>query len=140
MLKISPTHVPPLDPGVEPSALWNRAYRALPAADAEPLAILLERPDGTISRHDAATLPHTSTNAALNLRYVERMLKFLLWSRGASRVTIAGGGPLAAELSALYSPTGARKFDHEFFSRVYSHPLTIESCAYESAPVGREVG
>ncbi len=139
MLKVSPLHVPPLDPAVEPAALWNRAYRALPGYGAERLALILERPDGTISRHEARTLPHTSAHAELNLRFVERMLKFLLWSRGASRVTIAGGGPLAAELRALYSPTGARKFDFDFFSRIYSRPLTIEAAPYDGAPSSREI-
>jgi predicted NBD/HSP70 family sugar kinase len=126
---------PPLDPGVQHAVLWNRAYRALRPAN--PLAIALERPDGTISRFDFATLPHEGGNAALNLRYVERLVKTLLWSRGASRVVIGGEPALAGELRAIYAADGARKFDHDFFSRVYA-PLTIDACAFDHAPAAKE--
>jgi predicted NBD/HSP70 family sugar kinase len=97
----------------------------------------LERPDGTVSRFDFMTLPHAGGNKALNLRYVERLVKFLLWSRGASRVVLAGEPALAQEIGAIYSATGIRKFDHEFFSRIYGS-LTIEGCAYDAAPTARE--
>ena len=137
-----PAFRPPLDIGVDHAVLWNRAYRNRAEADSKsvPLAIAMERPDGTVSRFEFILLPQTSETAAVNLRYVERIVKFLLWSRGASRVVLGGGDPiLAKELSAVYSATGARRFDHEFFSRIYSRPLTIESCAYDATPAAREI-
>ena len=137
MLEVSPKIIPPLDPGIAHAALWNREFRRRCAAASEPLAIALERPDGTVSRFDFATLPHTAANAALNLRYVERLVKFLLWSRGASRVIIAGEPSLAAELRSIYSADGARKFDAEFFAKIYG-TLEFESCAFDSAPASRE--
>ena len=103
----------------------------------KPLATELARPDGTVSRFDFATLPHTAANAALNLRYVERLVKFLLWSRGASRVIIGGNPALAAELRAIYSTAGARNFDVEFFAKIYG-ALEIESCAFDAAPASCE--
>jgi predicted NBD/HSP70 family sugar kinase len=139
MLKTAPRLQPPLDPGIQHAALWNRAYRAFPDSAAEPLAIVLERPDGTVSRHESRLLPHRSGNTLLNVRHVERLLKFLLWSRGAARVVITGDPLLATELRAIYSPGGAREFDFGFFSKIYSTPLTIESCAYEAAPPAREI-
>jgi predicted NBD/HSP70 family sugar kinase len=136
-----PAFRPPLDAGVDHAVLWNRAYRSRVEADSKsvPLAIAMERPDGTISRFEFKLLPHTNGNAADNLRYVERIVKLLLWSRGASRVVLGGiDAVLAQQLGAIYSATGTRKFDHEFFSRVYS-PLTIESCAYDATPAAREI-
>ena len=137
MFSLTPAITPPLDSGIVHAALWNREFRRRCAAASEPLAIALARPDGTVSRFDFATLPHTAANAALNLRYVERLVKFLLWSRGASRVIIGGNPALAAELRAIYSHDGARKFDVEFFARIYGS-LEIESCAFDAAPPSHE--
>lgn len=137
MMKHAPL-LPPLDPSVEHAVLWNRSYRQQLKHDAEPLAIALERPDGTVSRHDTRIHPHHGAGAALNLRHLERMLKFLLWSRGASRVVIGGNAELASDLQGIYSPTGARKFDYEFFSKIYSRPLEFAACPYEQAPASQE--
>ena len=137
MFSLTPAITPPLDSGIVHAALWNREFRRRCAAASEPVAIALARPDGTVSRFDFATLPHTAANAALNLRYVERLVKFLLWSRGASRVIIGGNPALAAELRAIYSHDGARKFDVEFFAKIYG-ALEIESCAFDAAPASCE--
>ncbi len=138
MLTLSPLIRPPLDPGVDHAALWTKAYRSLLDEKAEPLALILERPDGTISRHDTRIHSHTEAGAEMNERHVERLLKFLLWSRGASRVSIAGNTALAESMRSAYSADGARRFDFDFFSRIYSRPLEIDSCRYESAPQSRE--
>ena len=137
MFSLTPAITPPLDSGIVHAALWNREFRRRCAAASEPVAIALARPDGTVSRFDFATLPHTAANAALNLRYVERLVKFLLWSRGASRVIIGGNPALAAELRAIYSKAGARNFDVEFFAKIYG-ALEIESCAFDAAPASCE--
>ena len=137
MFSLTPAITPPLDSGIVHAALWNREFRRRCVAASEPLAIALARPDGTVSRFDFATLPHTAANAALNLRYVERLVKFLQWSRGASRVIIGGNPALAAELRAIYSKAGARNFDVEFFAKIYG-ALEIESCAFDAAPASCE--
>lgn len=124
MLNIRPLVQSPLDCNVSHAALWNRAYRAL--GPTVPLAIALERPDGTVSRFDFATLRHTAGNAALNVRYVERLVKFLMWSRGASRVLV-GGFPLV-EVS---------DFDMEFLAKIYGS-FAVESRAFDEVPEERE--
>ncbi len=126
----------PLDPGFQPAALWNRQFREQVAqSQAEPLALALHRPNGNISVFHTAILRHTAPNAALNLSYAERLLKFLLWQKGASRVTVAGDPDIARHLARLYSPTGARAFDAHFMGdRVYRQPFEIARVPYESAP------
>ena len=133
MLNTRPLVSSPLDAEVCHAALWNRAYRALGAT--VPLAIALERPDGTVSRFDFATLPHTASNAALNLRYVERLLKLLLWSRGASRVWLGGAPEITAGLKANDS---ADSFVHGFFTNIYG-AFSVEECALDAVPTGREL-
>ena len=136
-----PLLIPPLDPGFMPAALWNRAYRARCAADpgAHPLAIALERTDGTISRYDIVVLPHTGDALALNRRYVERLVKFLLWTRGGWRMVVGGDAAIAEMLRGIYSPTGARKFDAEFMGgKVYGREFAVESRDLTDVPAARE--
>ena len=55
-----------------------------------PLALALERSDGSVSVFRTRISPRHE--AALNQRYAERLLKFLLWQKGGYRVTVAGDG------------------------------------------------
>src|ERR1022692_1936766 len=139
-LPIAPRFLPPLDAGFVPASLWNRAYRdCVAGTGGRPLAVALERSDGSVSVFQSAVLPHAGGAIALNQRYVERLLKFLLWQKGGWRVTIAGEPRIADHLRAVYSPTGARAFDYEFMGeRIYGRPMTVESVAYDAAPAERE--
>ena len=78
-------------------------------------------------------------NIALNHRYTERLLKYLLWQKGGHRITIAGEPRIADYLRGVYSPEGARAFDYRFMGeRVYGRPMTIESVPYDACPEERE--
>ena len=136
----SPALLPPLDPGIIHAVRWNGAFRQRVAADpnATPLAVALERPDGTVSRFDFRLLSGEA-NSRENFRYVERIVKFLLWSRGASRVVIGGANDTAERLRHAYSATGDRRFDFDFFSKLYRQPLAIDAVAFENAPRPREI-
>ena len=135
-------HRPRLDPDFAPAVLWNRSYAAKVAETpgSKPLAISLERGDSTVSVYRTTVLPHTAENSALNIRYVERLLKFLLWQRGGYRVLIAGEPEIAAEIKAIYSTGGARAFDHDFMgSKVYGRPMVVEASEWEDLPESREL-
>jgi predicted NBD/HSP70 family sugar kinase len=140
-MNISPQFRPVLDPEFVPASLWNRAFAAAvrESGGGEPLALALERSDGSVSVFRTLILPHHGANAALNERYTERLLKFLLWQKGGWRVTVAGPAELAACLRQVYSPAGARAFDYEFMGeRVYGRPMSIEHAASDAAPEERE--
>jgi predicted NBD/HSP70 family sugar kinase len=140
-LSISPAFRPVLDPEFVPASLWNRAFRAAvrESGGGQPLVIALERSDGTVSVFRTAILKHEGANVEVNNRYVERLLKFLLWQKGGYRVTVAGDPRIADYLRGVYSPGGARAFDYQFMGdRVYGHPMVIESVAFDSAPAERE--
>jgi predicted NBD/HSP70 family sugar kinase len=101
--------------------------------------IALERGRGSVSVYRTAILPHQGANAEWNCRYAERLLKFLLWQKGGWRVMVSGEPGVAGYLSAVYSPAGARAFDHRFMGeRVYGRPFTIESVAAGAIPEERE--
>ena len=127
-------HVPELDPGFIPFGVWMDAY--LEGAK-QPLAIAVEREQGRVSvRH---TFIHgTPEMARADYRYVERMVKFLLWSIGGFKVYICGCSPIAKELQQAYSPTGKRAFDFDFFHKLYEVDLEIIDLPLEACPAPNE--
>ena len=131
-MNIAPKYRPVLDPEFVPACLWNRAFRATAK---RPFALALERSDGGTSVYRTTI----GEDEALNRRYAERLLKFLLWQKGGYRVTIAGDPAIADYLRGVYSPSGARAFDYDFMGdRVYGHPMEILATPYDAAPDERE--
>ena len=131
---------PELDAGFVPAVLWNRAYRKRveESEGARDVAIALVRPDKSCSVFRTRILPE-GENDADTLRYVERLLKFLLWQRGASQVRISGCDSVTEKLAAIYSPAGERAFDYAFFgNKVYGEPLEIRACAEDELPEPNE--
>ncbi|MFQ3588532.1 MAG: ROK family protein [Fimbriimonadaceae bacterium] len=132
---------PALDPDFRPNVLANRAFSAKVAETGAgvPLAIALDRMDGTCSRYDTAIFPDGHELAPLNLPYVERLVKFLLWQKGAPKVWIGGSDAVAAHIRSVYSPGGARAFDYEFMGEtIYERPFEVVSCPIDAVPPARE--
>jgi hypothetical protein len=138
-LPVAPRFRPALDPEFLPAVLWNRAYRELVARDpgARPFALALIRADGKASVHHDRVLSAGHPAAAHTLRFVERLLKFLLWQKGGCRVLVAGADELAAALAKIYSPTGERAFDHLFMGEKVQGPVFTLAAAKMGAAVGR---
>ncbi len=140
-LKIDVRVRPELDPGFVPAVLWNRAYerRVAESDDSVSVAIALVRPDQTSTVFNTRILEETAANEALSLRYLERILKFLLWQRGGNQVLIAGCDTIAERLAAIYSDSGERRFDYDFFGqKCYRSQFEIRSCAVEEIPDSNE--
>jgi predicted NBD/HSP70 family sugar kinase len=136
-LIVEPRHRPVLDPDFVPAELWNRAYEAWVEVDpgGVPLIVAITRPDGTVFRHSTMVLPHDGENIPLNLKYVERIIKLMLWTNGGSGIVIGGHNGLAREISNLYMPNGARSFDCDTVARrIYLEPMTVSACALEFVP------
>lgn len=140
---VKPKFIPPLDAGFRPPILANRAFQADVAASGVgvPLVFGLERPDGSLSHFETRVFPETHPQAAANLRYAERIFKFLLWQRGGWRIYVGGPRSIAAHIATTYAPGGAREFDYHFMGEdVYAHPFTVISCAPADVPPERESG
>ncbi len=132
---------PELDPEFVPAVLWNKTYREKVEASDAPVDVKLAlvRPDDTCSVYATRILPLAAENEEATLYYLERILKFLLWQRGGYKIMISGCGLLVEKLSAIYSPSGARAFDYEFFGeKVYSHPMEFVACAASEIPTSNE--
>ena len=137
----APRFQAPLDPGFRPAALANRAFREAATASgaAAPLAFVLERGDGSASRYETVVFDEGHPKASANPFYAERILKFLLWQRGACRAHVAGPDSVIGHLKACYAPGGAREFDYRFMGeQVYERPFEIAPCRLEDLPAARE--
>lgn len=133
---IVPRFIPPLDPGFVPPVLWNQAYLSSPGERVR-LVISLEGENGRISVHEAEVRP---TADADTLRYVERMVKFLLWMRGGWRLILGGPEEIGQAIRDIYSLEGARAFDVEFMSQVYGRDFSVEVTTAGEAPGAQEKG
>ena len=85
---VAPRVRPVLDPDFRPAILATRAFRALVEATpgAVPVGLALEQADGSVFRFDLAVLPESHPQADANRTYLERFVKFILWSRGGWRI------------------------------------------------------
>ena len=127
-------HAPKLDPTFVPFGVWAEAY--LKGAQ-KPIAIAVEREKGKVSVHHTK-IYGTAEMAAADYRYVERYVKFLLWSIGGFRVFVCGCDDLAAKLKAAYTPEGERHFDHEFVGQLYEREIEIIALPLEECPAQNE--
>ncbi len=124
---------PVLDPDFIPFGVWMKEY--LKEA-AHPIKIAVEREDGLISMRESFI--RTGDFAEADLRYVERLVKFELWSIGGFRVYICGADDIAEKLAEAYSPTGARQFDYGFVGDVYEKPLEVLAVSEADFPAEHE--
>lgn len=127
-------HTPELDPDFIPFGIWAEAY--LKGAS-KPLTIAVEKDQGYISVHQTR-IYGTAEMAAADFRFVERYVKFLLWSIGGFRIYICGCPPLAKRLQEVYTPQGARAFDCDFFQKLYERKLEIIDLPLEQCPKANE--
>jgi len=138
--QVAPRIVPPLDPGFSPLVLANRQFRQAVAASGRgvPLVIAVERGDGTRSRYETAVFPAGMADAD-NLRYIERLVKTLLWTRGGWKVYVGGPREIGEAIAAMYAPGGARAFDaQEVMGRVYERDFAVTACAADEVPPENE--
>jgi predicted NBD/HSP70 family sugar kinase len=138
---VPPMIQPALDEGFRPAALANRNYRAQVDSCGVPLVIGLERYGQELSRFEAKVFPAGHPKAGANEYYVERLVKFLLWQRGAFRIHIGGPREIGEHIARVYAADGERRFDFQFMGeQVYEKPFEVAVCTQEEVPPACETG
>jgi predicted NBD/HSP70 family sugar kinase len=125
---VKPNITPPLDEEFRPAVLANQRFLEEVANSQEgvPLLIGLERSDGYLSHFNSQVFPDGHPRAMANLRYVERIVKFLLWQKGGWKIIIGGPNSIADHIRDCYSANGERSFDCQFMQGdVYEKPFTV---------------
>lgn len=136
-----PKVTPVLDPNFRPAALANRDFRRrLKASGKEiPVTLALEQADGSVFRFDTGVFPEGHADAAGNATYLERFVKFALWSRGGFRVYFDGPRAFGEQLQRHYRETPTGKFDADLMgARVYEKPFEVAICKRGEVPPARE--
>jgi len=88
--------------------------------------IALEQTDGSVSHFSTQVFPVDHSQAGDNFQHVERILKFLLWSRGGWRIHLDCPANLARSLTDYYRAMPTGKFDSYMVGeRMFDHPLEI---------------
>lgn len=138
---VLPGIVPPLDAGFQPAALAAAAYDREVSGCGVPLVIGLERDNGKLSRYETLIFPEDHPKFSANFFHVERLVKFLLWQRGAFRIYIGGPKSLADAIGSTYSLTGSRQFDAKFMGgQVYERPFEVIACRPDEVPPANDSG
>ena len=127
----------------------NRDFQKMVAAsgNSAPVAIALERGPDHISVYKASVFAEGTSGSEMNLTYIERLVKFLLWGRGGYRVYIAGCSKITRRLQHMYAPVSEREFDYNIMLRAFGKPLEILAVDFAdmpkdneySSPVGRHL-
>jgi predicted NBD/HSP70 family sugar kinase len=127
----------PLDENFQPAAWFNRNYvaAAKKSGRAVPLVIGLERENKLVSRYETVVMPEAE---AVTLRYLERLVKFLLWAWGGGTLYIGGPKQIGAAIAKIYSPRGARKFDFEMMTLAYANKFSVVVTTPEKVPAAKE--
>lgn len=126
-------NMPVLDEAFVPFGVWMREY--LKGAE-HPIKVAVEREDGLISVRESAI--RGGEFAEADYRYVERLVKFELWSIGGFRVYLCGCDDIAAKLAKAYSPEGERAFDHGFVDDLYEKELEVLAVSEADFPAANE--
>lgn len=124
----SPRCVPVLDPQFRPAALAMRDFReqARNSGHAQPVRLALEQADGSIHHFTTEIFADAANQFEANHQHLERIAKFLLWSRGGWRFYVDGPAPLAARLAAHYRDAPTGQFDSEIVAtRMFDRPIEV---------------
>ena len=141
MRLIPPSISPPLDEDFRPAVLANRYFRSKSRLVGVPLVIGLERSKDEISCFETIVFPEDHPEAGANYKYVERLVKFLLWQRGGYRIYIGGSRNIGELIQECYAHGGPREFDYHFMGeKVYEQTFEVIPCDIDEVPEAQEIG
>ena len=131
-----------------PAVLANRAFQEAvrKSGKGARVALALERSADSMTRYDCEVFAEEHPSAKTNFHFIERLLKFLLWSRGGATVHFAGPRELGVELQRHFRESATGKFDAQIMGeKIYERPFEVKlvkaeqmpSACESTAPLGR---
>ena len=123
-----------LDPKFAPLSIVCRDMREATKADGQDMVIAVERNNGYTTTYKTRIFRDGTGHDEENFRFIERLVKSLLWVAGGYKVIIAGSEVVGAKIREAFSHGGLRDFDVKFMERVYEQPFSVEVVALENAP------
>ncbi len=123
-----------LDPKFAPLSVVCRDMREATKEDGQDIIIAVERNNGYTTTYKTRIFRDGMGKDEENFKFIERLVKSLLWIAGGYKVIIAGSEVVGARIRAAFSHGGLRDFDVKFMERVYEQPFSVESVALADAP------
>lgn len=138
--KCVPKFIPDLDKGFRPIALENRAYREALELESEKVdvKIAIVGTGGFISTTNVEVFHESANKNEDNIKYIERLVKSLIWIKGGYKVIFAGPDYIGKYLKDAYRVGGERDFDAVFMGNVYGHEFVVELTDYDNVPESKE--
>ncbi len=124
-----------LDPKFTPLALVCREMREQTKDCGQDIVIGIERNRGYTTTYKTRIFKEGTGHDEENFRFVERIVKSLLWVAGGYKVIIAGADKVGARVKEAYTYGGLRDFDVHFMERVYEAGFSVEIRDLANAPV-----
>ena len=122
---------PILDPEFVPAVLWNRAFEQEAENSSVAVTIGLFRDDKIVAKRAVKVL----ADADRSFKYIERLLKTLLWAVGGNRILFAGPDELFQRLEKHYTESPVGRFDSEIIGeKIYDHAIRVEKELAEDIP------
>ena len=124
-----------LDPQFAPMSLKVREMRELTKDNGQEIVIGVERNKGAVTTYRTRIFPDGTGHDEENYRFVERIVKSMLWVAGGFKIIIAGSETVAQRIKEAYVDGGYRDFDLHFMENVYESKFEVVSVSLEDAPV-----
>ncbi len=143
-----PVFRPPLEESFLPAVLFHRTFNQAVGDNGVPVVIGLERENGQIFRYETKVFPDEDHQGKVDLQrsetncqHVERLVKFMLWQRGAYKIYIGGPRSIGEYIARTYAPDGIRTFDHHFMGeQVYQKKFEVVCCRTDEVPSVPDTG
>ena len=126
-----------LDLNFTPLSIVCREMRENTKADGQDIIIAIERNRGYTSTYKTRIYKDNTGQDEENFRFVERIVKSLLWVAGGYKIIIAGSDVVGEKIKGAYTYGGLRDFDVRFMERVYEQKFEVNVCPIECAPADK---
>jgi len=126
-----------LDPKFQPLSVICRDMREATKTDGQDIVIGIERNKGYTITYKTRIFPDAAGHDEENFRFIERMVKSLLWVAGGFKIIIAGSAVVGNKIKEAYTYGGLRDFDVHFMERVYEQKFSVEVRDLKDAPVDK---
>ncbi len=126
-----------LDPKFQPLSVICRDMREATKNDGQDIVIGIERNKGYTITYKTRIFPDAAGHDEENFRFIERMVKSLLWVAGGFKIIIAGSAVVGNKIKEAYTYGGLRDFDVHFMERVYEQKFSVEVRDLKDAPVDK---
>ena len=123
-----------LDTGFCPLSLVCREMREKTKDDGQDIVIAVERNKGYTYTYKTRIFKDNTGHDEENFRFVERIVKSILWVAGGYKIIIAGSELVGEKIKEAYTYGGLRDFDVRFMERVYEQKFEVSSCSLKNAP------